>query len=115
MKNTEWVILDTETTGFSAPIFVVELAAQKMKGWEPDGLPFRYLLNHGTDIPPEAARVHGYAREILERDGDPPEEVYAAFARYVGNRPLVAYNLPYDLDKVLLPEWERLGIPPIGT
>lgn len=114
MKNTEWVILDTETTGFSAPIFVVELAAQKMNGWEPEGPPFRYLLNHGTDIPPEAARVHGYTHEILARDGEPPEEVYAAFRLYVGNRPLVAYNLPYDLDKVLLPEWGRLGIPPIG-
>jgi len=115
MENIDWVILDTETTGFSAPIFVVELAAQKMKGWEPEGPPFRYLLNHGTDIPPEAARVHGYTREILERDGERPEEAYAAFRRYVGNRPLVAYNLPYDLDKVLLPEWGRLGIPPIGT
>lgn len=115
MDETEWIILDTETTGFSVPIFVVEIAAQKMKGWEPNGPPFRFLLNHGTDIPPEAARVHGYTREILERDGDPPEEVYAAFARYVGNRPLVAYNLPYDLDKVLLPEWERLSVRPIGT
>lgn len=115
MENIEWVILDTETTGFSAPIFVVELAAQRMKGWEPDGPPFHSLLNHGTEIPPEAARVHGYTREILERDGEPPEEVYAAFARYVGNRPLVAYNLPYDLDKVLLPEWERLGVLPIGS
>lgn len=115
MDNTEWVILDTETTGFSAPIFVVELAAQKMKGWEPEGPPFTSLLNHGTDIPPEAARVHGYTREILERDGDPPVDVYSAFERYVGSRPLVAYNLPYDLDKVLLPEWERLGVPPIGT
>lgn len=115
MENNEWIILDTETTGFSAPIFVVELAAQRMKGWKPDGSPFQSLLNHGTEIPPEAARVHGYTREILERDGDPPEEVYAAFERYVGNRPLVAYNLPYDLDKVLLPEWERLGVRPIGT
>jgi DNA polymerase III epsilon subunit-like protein len=44
VKTTDWVILDTETTGFSAPIFVVELAAQKMKGWEPDGQPFRSLL-----------------------------------------------------------------------
>jgi len=115
MDDTEWIILDTETTGFSTPIFVVEIAAQKMKGWEPSGPPFKRLVNHGTEIPPEAARVHGYTREILERDGDPPGDVYAAFARYVGNRPLVAYNLPYDLDKVLLPEWARLGIPTIGT
>lgn len=26
----------------------------------------------------------------------------------------MAYNLPYDLDEVLIPEWQRLGIPVIG-
>ena len=28
--------------------------------------------------------------------------------------PLVAYNLRFDLDDVLLPEWQRLGVSPIG-
>ena len=27
METIEWIILDTETTGFSAPIFVVKIAA----------------------------------------------------------------------------------------
>ena len=115
MDNTEWILLDTETTGIKAPIFVVELAAQRMKGWEADGEPFRYLVNQNTDIPPSAARVHGYTKEILERDGLPPEEVYQAFTHYVEGSPLVAYNISYDLNQVLLPEWERLGIDPIGT
>ena len=72
MKNIEWIILDTETTGFSSPIFVVELAAQRMLDWQPEGPPFRRMLNHGTAIPPDASRVHGYTREILERDGVEP-------------------------------------------
>ncbi len=38
----------------------------------------------------------------------------AAFADYAGERPLVAYNLSYDLDQVLRPEWQRLGRAPIG-
>jgi len=114
IDNTEWILLDTETTGFKAPIFVVELAAQRMKGWETDGEPFRNLINQNEDIPPGAARVHGYTREILERDGELPVQVYDEFATYVGSRPLVAYNISYDLDDVLLPEWERLGLDPIG-
>ena len=114
MTQTPWLLLDTETTGFKPPIYVVELAAQRMRGWEPEGPPFRRLLNHGVAIPPEAARVNGYTREILERDGELPREVYAAFATYVSARPLVSYNLRYDLDEVLLPEWQRLGIPPIS-
>ena len=44
--EVEWVLLDTETTGFAAPVFVVELAAQRMRGWNPAREPFRKLLNH---------------------------------------------------------------------
>ncbi len=72
MKNTNWILIDTETTGLSSPVFVVELAAQRMRGWEPKGVPFRKLLNQNEDVPVEASRVHGYTREILERDGEPP-------------------------------------------
>ena len=115
MKDTPWILVDTETTGIRPPIFVVEIGAQRMRGWEPEGPPFQRLLNQNRDIPPEVARVHGYTKEILERDGEPAETVYEAFAAYVGDLPLVAYNLQYDLDQVLLPEWKRLGIDQIGV
>ena len=114
MNHHSWVLLDTETNGIQAPIYVVEIGAQKMKGWLPDGPPFRRLLNHNADISPEASRVNGYTREILERDGDDPLAVYRDFAAYAGQVPLVAYNLAFDWDKVLLPEWQRLGLGPIG-
>ena len=114
MNTNPWVLFDTETNGLSAPIFVVEIGAQRMRGWTPEGPPFRRLLNQNVEIPPETSRVHGYTREILERDGEPAVDVYRDFSAYVEDRPLVAYNLPYDLDEVLLPEWERLGIPIIG-
>ena len=111
----KWILLDTETTGLAAPIFVVELAAQRMRGWTPDGEPFRKLLNQNADIPAEATRVHGYTREILERDGEPAYQVYREFAEYAGGLPLVAFNLEYDLDQVLQPEWKRLGLGAIGS
>ena len=93
----------------------MDIAAQRMRGWERVGEPFRRLLNHNKDISPEASRVHGYTREILERDGEPPEQVYAALREYAANLPVVSYNLEYDWDSVLLPEWQRLGIAPIGS
>ena len=114
MRNTTWILFDTETTGLSAPIFVVELAAQRMRGWVTEGEPFRKLLNQNQEIPAEASRVHGYTREILERDGEPAQQVYRAFAAYAGNLPLVSYNLEYDLDEVLQPEWRRLRLAPVG-
>jgi DNA polymerase-3 subunit epsilon len=115
MNDTHWVLIDTETNGLTAPIFVVELAAQSMRGWTPDGPPFRRLLNQNADIPPESSRVNGYTREILQRDGEPAAVVYRDFAAYVTGLPIVAFNLEYDLDDVLKPEWKRLGIQPIGT
>jgi DNA polymerase-3 subunit epsilon len=114
MLDKDWVILDTETTGFAPPIFVVELAAQRMRGWQPRGVPFRRLLNQNADIPPEASRVHGYTREILERDGEPAIDVYRDFSGYAGNLPIISYNLKYDLEDVLKPEWNRLGIKQSG-
>jgi DNA polymerase-3 subunit epsilon len=114
-KNQSWILLDSETTGFAKPIYAVEVAAQKMRGWVTDGEPFRRLLNHCCKIPVEASRVHGYTRELVERDGSPPAEVYESFAKYVGKLPVVAYNLDYDWNQVLLPEWKRLGISQIGV
>src|ERR1035441_3127782 len=101
MYDNTWILLDTETTGLSAPIFVVELAAQRMLGWEPDGEAFRKLLNQNVDVPAEASRVHGYTRKILERDGEAPLQVYREFAEYADDLPLVSFNLEYDLGEVL--------------
>lgn len=114
MDNTPWILIDTETTGLTTPIFVVELAAQRMCGWHPQGPSFRRLLNQNARIPSEVSRVHGYTPEILERDGEPAEVVYRDFAAYVDKLPLVSFNLQYDLAQVLEPEWSRLGIAPIG-
>jgi DNA polymerase III epsilon subunit-like protein len=114
MNHALWVLLDTETNGITPPLYVVEIAAQKMRGWLPDGPPFRRLLNHNADIAPAASRVNGYTREILERDGEEPAAVYNALAAYVRALPLVSYNLPYDLDTVLVPEWQRMGVSPLG-
>ena len=115
MQSQEWILLDTETTGLIEPIYVVELAAQHMNGWEPEGKSFRQLINHDRDIPDDAQKVHGYTREILERDGNSPVVVYEDFREYAAGLPLVSYNKDYDLKQVLYPEWKRLGIEPIGT
>jgi DNA polymerase-3 subunit epsilon len=114
MRQTDWLILDMGTTGLTASVCVVEIAAQRMRGWEPIGEPFRRLVNHNQDIPHEAALVHGYTPEVLERDGEPARAVYAAFANYAGGRPLVSYNLDYDLEHVLKPEWARLKLATVG-
>jgi DNA polymerase III epsilon subunit-like protein len=115
MQDKYWVLIDTETTGIKAPIHVVDIGAQLMCGWEPEGPSFQRLINTAGYISPEVSRIHGYTKEILERDGFPPHDVYGEFSKYCQNYPIVSYNLEYDYDRVLLPEWERLNVEPIGN
>lgn len=112
--TNSWVVVDTETTGFMAPVYVIEVAAQRMVGWLPDGPAFRVLLDHGVAIPAESARVHGYDAAYLSAHGVSPGKAYAAMRAYVADAPLVCHNLAYDWSRALLPEWKRLGIEPIG-
>ncbi|MGG7643897.1 3'-5' exonuclease [Rhodovulum sp. YNF3179] len=112
--DKDWVVIDTETSGLRRPIHVVEIAAQRMHGWEPVGEPFRRLLNHEVSIDPGAQRVHGYTEEFLRHEGISPIKAYQDFKDFVGVQPLCSYNLNFDLDRVLIPEWRRLNITPIG-
>lgn len=110
MDQTSWVAIDTETSGLNLPIFTVEIAAQRMRGWDRDGGPFRVLLNHDVPIESGAEALHGYSRAYLRRHGMDPVRAHAAFRDYAEDLPLVAYNLGFDWKRVLLPEYERLGI-----
>lgn len=88
MNPTPWIIIDTETTGLSQPIYSVEIAAQRMEGWEPVGEPFRILLNHDVYIEPEAEAVHGYTREYLRKNGVDPITAHGQFHDYCGTDPV---------------------------
>ncbi len=107
---TEWTLIDTETTGLFAPIHVVEVAAVRMRGWEPTGETFQAFLDHDIEIPRVAEDIHGYDRAFLRRHGADPREVHRAFRGFLGERPICAHNLSYDLDRCLLPEWTRLSV-----
>jgi len=110
MSGMDWTIIDTETTGIAAPIYTLEIAAQRMRGLVPVGKPFQVFLNHEVDVPREAQAVHGYSRKFLQENGISPRQAHHSFAEYVAGTPLAAYNLPYDYDKVLVAEWGRLGL-----
>jgi DNA polymerase III epsilon subunit-like protein len=115
MKDEPWLIVDTETNGLFQPIYVIEIAAQRMCGWEPVGEPFQVLLNHDVSIDPAAQAVHGYSREYLRQYGEDPHRAHQAFHDYAGTLPIVAYNLAFDWGRVLAPEYKRLGVPASGA
>jgi DNA polymerase III epsilon subunit-like protein len=105
----EWVVIDTETSGLMNPIYAVEIAAQRMKGTAPIGPSFRVFLNHNVDLEPAAVATHGYTRDFLRKKGLSPKEAHRQLAAYAEGRPMASHNLAYDFNRVLRPEWGRLG------
>ena len=83
MNNQDWVIIDFETTGLFDPIYIIEIAAQRMSGWEPQGDPFSLYINHGVEIPPEAIAVHGITDAFINENGIAPEMAHNQFSDYV--------------------------------
>jgi len=112
--ETEWVILDTETDGLYSPIHVVEVAAQRMRGLNSDGEPFQVFINHDVPIPAEALAVHGYTKEFLAANGVSPYAGHSLLRDYIGSRLVSAHYLNFDWNRVLIPEWARVGVAPCG-
>jgi len=116
MKSDEsWVLFEVEASSMKRPFYVVEIAAQRMRGYEPDGVRFRVLLNHEIRIEPQNQAVHGYTQDYLKQHGQEPRLAHSLFRDYAGERPIVSHNLPMDWDRLLKPECERLGIPTPGV
>ena len=107
MLHFDWIILSVSADPEAPSLRVVELAAQRMRGWELFGPPFSKLIK----IPGE----EGASYEIKGHASEPARSVYASFAKYVGDLPLVAYDLDDVMEQVLKPEWARLKIAPIGN
>ena len=87
MRDESWLVVDTETDGFSEPVHVVEIAAQRMRGWQRDGEAFRVLLNHDVPIDPMAEALHGYSREYLRVYGQEPETAHGRWREYAADQP----------------------------
>lgn len=102
------VVVDTETTGLEvAREDVIELAAVKLG---PSGELDRFHRYLGTAKPlGDFARAHGLTEELLARDGEPPERVYADFLEFVRGCVLVGHNVGFDA-AVLAPGVRRAGL-----
>lgn len=109
--DTEWVLMDTETTGLRQPIWTLEVAALRFRGWKRVGEPIQIFLNQQKEPDPDAVAIHGYDLAFQARRGVDPVEGLNRFREFVGDLPVVAHNLKYDYGKVLRPELDRRGLP----
>lgn len=109
MNRTEWVLIDTETTGLRTDDWVIEVCIQQMQGWRPVGASKSWLINAPKSVGRGAFGVHGISDAILARQGEDPRKAHAAIIDYIDGRPFGAFNMPFDR-RMLNADWDRLGI-----
>lgn len=108
-KDQSWVLLDTETTGIIDPIYILEIYAQRMVGFTPQGPPLHLFINHRVPIPPEATAIHGYTNSFISKMGIDPVQAHKAIEQYSKSSPICSHNLGYDWCRCLIPERRRLN------
>lgn len=105
LEEVTFVAFDLETTGLDAARErIVEIAAVKFRNRT--FLEARsWLINPGTPVPEDSARVHGISDALLESAPAFPS-VYPDFCGFIRGCVLVAHNAPFDV-RFLLAETRR--------
>ena len=92
------IVLDTETTGLrpSEGHRVIEIAAIEIVDYLPTGNTYQQYINPQRDVPESSFKVHGLSYEFLK---DQPlfENVINKFLEFVGNDPIIAHNVDFDV------------------
>ena len=97
LTNQEFVVFDTETTGFNPTNGdqMIEIGAVKIK----DGVitdSFDELISPEKELPAKITELTGITKEMLEGK-DTEEAVTKRFMEFAGNCPMVAHNASFDL------------------
>ena len=95
--NSEYVVFDTETTGFNAggADQMIEIGAVKIKDGEITGR-FDELIDPKRHIPDKITELTCITDEMVKGKDD-EETVTKRFIEWVGNLPMVAHNAKFDI------------------
>ena len=95
-KYDNFVVFDTETTGLSASKDkIIEIGAVRFENGKPTAV-FETLINPEMPVPADASSVNHITDEMLT-NAPTISQVLPAFDLFVGNSPVVAHNLAFDL------------------
>ncbi|GKQ42610.1 DNA polymerase III PolC-type [Companilactobacillus sp. RD055328] len=96
LKNAEYVIFDTETTGLSAVYdSIIEIGAVKMKDGQVIDR-FDKFINPGHPLSETIVNLTSITDDML-RDADNESVVIKEFMDFAGNAALVGHNVTFDM------------------
>jgi DNA polymerase-3 subunit epsilon len=104
---SEFIVLDTETTGIAVGSRIVEVAALHVK----DGVVvrrFQSLVNPEMHIPSIVQGVHGIT-DAMVASAPKATPVLADFAKFVAGHTLIAHNASFDF-RILHGEYGRVKV-----
>ncbi|HPE68232.1 MAG TPA: 3'-5' exonuclease [Thermotogota bacterium] len=97
-EKQPWVVVDTETTGFSprAGAKLLEIAAVRVEGNRVCPEVFQTFVDPGVSIPRQITRLTGLTDAMVA--GSPPvQEAIGQFSLFIQDALLVFQNAPFDL------------------
>lgn len=95
--STPYIVLDIETDGLD-PLRnnIIEIAAIRA---EPDNYEeFHCLIQNDGELPDEIVELTGITDQVLASEGQACSKALASFVDFIGELPIVGYNLPFDID-----------------
>ena len=97
LENSEYVVFDTETTGFNAANgdSMIEIGAVKIKNGKITDR-FDELINPGRHIPKRITDITNIDDDMV-KDCPSEEEVTKKFLKWTGKSPMVAHNARFDI------------------
>lgn len=97
LSDTEYVVFDTETTGFNAAGIdqMIEIGAVKIKNGEITDS-FDELIDPKRHIPDKITELTNITDEMVKGKDD-EETVTKKFLEWAGNAPMVAHNAKFDI------------------
>lgn len=95
-KLASFVVVDVETTGLNCGTNrICQLSAIRYEEFKPVEK-FNTYINPHISISPETSAINSITDELV-KDAPTISQVYDSFVEFVGNSPVVGYNLTFDL------------------
>jgi DNA polymerase III epsilon subunit-like protein len=106
----DFVVFDLETTGFSPKTAeIIEIGAIRISRDFSRRESFQTILKIEGSLPRKITQITGITRKMINSEGRDPKEAVQKFADFIGDLPLVAYNVSFD-QSFILPAAAACGI-----